>query len=159
MIALLSVALASAEPPPFLQGTPANFGAGLQVGTLSGIALAVRPGGDLYMQSGVSWSLTDDRLSLDADVLWTLTELMIPEAPNLRFPVYFGAGGRVRINQKNPVLPDNAFGARVPIGMAMTPTNVSIDTFIELTPVLLVYPDIDVGMDFTLGVRMYPFSR
>lgn len=159
MIALLSVALASAEPPPFLMGTPANFGAGLQVGTLSGIALAVRPGGDLYMQGGVNWSLTDDRLSVDGDVLWTLTELMIPEAPNLRFPVYFGAGGRVRINQKNPVLPDNAFGARVPIGLAMTPTNVSLDTFIELAPVLLVYPDIDVGMDFTLGVRMYPFSR
>lgn len=159
MIALLSVALASAEPPPFLQGTPANFGAGLQVGSLSGIALALRPGGDLYIQGGVNWSQTDNRLRIDGDALWTLTELMIPEAPNLRFPVYFGAGGRVRINEKDARLPENTFGARFPVGMALTPTNTSIDTFIELAPVLLVYPDIDVGIDFTLGMRMYPFSR
>ncbi|MFT5680673.1 MAG: hypothetical protein ACI8RZ_001579 [Myxococcota bacterium] len=159
MIALLSVALASAEPPPFLQGPPANVGVGLQVGTLSGIALAFRPGGDLYFQSGINWSLTDDRLGVDGDVLWTLTELVIPDAPLLRFPVYFGAGGRVRINQKNAALPDHTLGVRVPIGMALAPTNTSIDTFIELAPVLLVYPDIDVGMDFTLGIRMYPLSR
>ncbi len=159
MIALLSVALASAEPPPFLQGPPANIGLGLQVGTLSGLALAMRPGGDLYFQSGINWSLTNDRVNVDGDVLWTLTELVVPDAPQLRFPVYFGAGGRVRINQRNARLPDNSFGARVPIGMAMTPTNTSIDTFIEVTPVLLIYPDIDVTMDFTLGIRMYPFSR
>lgn len=159
MIALLSVALASAEPPPFLQGTPANFGAGLQVGTLSGVALALRPGGDLYIQGGVNWSLTNDRLGVDGDVLWTLTELMIPEAPNLRFPVYFGAGGRVRINQQDARFPENTFGARLPLGMALTPTNTSIDTFIEVAPVLMVFPDIDVRMDFTLGMRMYPLSR
>ena len=42
------------------------------------------------------WSLTNDRLNVETDVLWTLTELVIPDAPQLRFPVYFGAGGRVR---------------------------------------------------------------
>ena len=157
--ALLSIPLASAEPPPFLQGPPANVGLGLQVGTLSGLALAFRPGGDLYLQGGVNWSLTTDRLNLDGDVMWTLTELVIPDAPHLRFPVYFGAGGRVRLNQKNPALPDNAFGVRVPFGLALTPTETSIDAFIELAPNLLIYPDIDVGTDFTLGVRMYPFSR
>ena len=70
-----------------------------------------------------------------------------------------GAGGRVRLNQKNPALPDNAFGGRVPFGLAVAPTETSIDAFIEIAPSLLVYPDIDVGSDFTLGIRMYPFSR
>lgn len=159
MISLLTISLASAEPPPFLQGTPAGLGVGLQVGTLSGLALALRPGGDLYFQSGVTWSLTNDRLKVDGDVLWTLTELSIPDAPQLRFPVYFGAGGRVRINESNPKLPDNTFGARLPVGLAMKPTSTSIDAFIEIAPTLMVFPDIDVGMDFTLGVRMYPFAR
>ena len=157
--ALLSIPLASAEPPPFLQGPPEGVGLGLQVGTLTGLALAYRPSGDLYFQGGVHWSLTDDRLNLDGDVNWTLTDLVIPDAPHLRFPVYFGAGGRVRLNQKNPTLPDNAFGVRLPIGLAVAPTETSIDAFIELAPNLLIYPDIDVGFDFTLGIRMYPFSR
>jgi hypothetical protein len=43
--------------------------------------------------------------------------------------------------------------------MAVVPTETSIDAFIELAPSLLIYPDIDVGSDFTLGIRMYPFSR
>ena len=159
MIALLTLAQASAEPPPFLQGSPAGLGVGLQVGGLSGLALAMRPGSDLYFQSGITWSLTQDRLKIDGDVLWTLTELIIPDAPQLRFPVYFGAGGRVRINESNPKLPDNTFGGRLPVGMAMTPTSTSLDVFVELAPTLLIYPDIDVGMDFTLGVRMYPFAR
>ena len=159
MIALLSTSLASAAPPPFLQGPPAGLGIGLQVGTLSGLALALRPGGDLYIQGATNWSLTESRLNVEGDVLWTLTELVIPDTPQIRFPVYFGVGGRVHINQKNANWPDNTVGVRLPVGMSVVPNNTSVDTFIELAPVLLFYPDIEVTMDFTLGVRLYPFSR
>lgn len=159
MIGLLSISLASAAPPPFLQGPPAGFGIGAQVGDPSGLALALRPGGEMYIQSGINWSLTEDRLSVSGDVLWTLTELVIPDAPQLRFPVYFGLGGRVRLNQSNQALPDNSFGARMPIGMSMTPVNASIDVFFELTPRLEVYPDIKVGLGGSLGFRVYPLSR
>ena len=159
MIALLSIPLASAALPAFLQGKPSGIGAGLQVGSLTGIAVSARPGGELYFQGAVNWSLTENRLNVDGDVLWTITELVIPDSPRFLFPVYFGAGGRVRMNQKNEALPDNTFGARIPIGMAMTPADTSLDVFFELAPVLEFYPDIRVTMEAALGVRIYPFSR
>ncbi len=149
-------AWAQQGPPDFMVGEAHGFGAGLVVGSPSGVGLAWRPRDANMVQAAVGWSLDDDWLSANVDYLFDLTVIEQDSTPNIVWPVYLGAGGRLRIGDGKGQR--SGIGARVPIGMRMEPTDLKLDVFIELAPFIMLLPETYAGVDFNLGVRMY-FGR
>lgn len=168
---LITLHHALAAPPPALQGPAEGLGIGLVAGSPSGLSLAYRPGGDTYLQFAAGWSLDLDdddnnndvgRFHLNADYLYTITKLTIPEEPSLVFPFYVGLGARFRFRgddqiDDNDDGQDSSLGLRVPIGIGLTPANFSMDVFLELVPNLILFPETDFGFDAGIGARFYFF--
>ncbi len=143
-------AMAQSGPPDFLRGTPAGFGAGLVVGSPSGLSLAWRMPGSTMVQAAVGWSLQENTLSANVDYVFDLTTIQQDSTPDISWPVYMGAGGRVRMG-----VDDAGLGARVPVGIRMEPHDLKLDVYMELAPFVMLVPYTDAGLDFNLGVRFY----
>lgn len=154
---------AHAETPPGLAGPAQGFGVGLVAGDPSGLSIAYRPpSGPTYLQAAAGWSFSDDRLSLNGDWLWTITDLEIPGEPDHLFPVYVGLGGRLRLGTDEQINQDgraNSLGIRVPVGISYMPRPVGIDVYLELAPTLILLPETDVSFALGLGARLYPFRK
>ncbi|MEL6346063.1 MAG: hypothetical protein AAFV53_23340 [Myxococcota bacterium] len=162
LLASLMVSLAQAAPPPALQGPAQGLGIGVVAGDPSGLSLAYRPGQESYFQFAAGWSFTAERFHLNADYIYTITELTIPEDPSLVFPLYVGIGGRFRLRGDDQIDDNNdgrdsSVGLRIPFGIAFAPRNFSMDVFLEPAFSLILFPDTDLGFDISLGVRFYFF--
>lgn len=155
-LALLGLALANpASAANAFNRSPQGFGVGVVLGEPTGLSLAWRPNEAWLIQGHVGWSLSNERLRLNVDYLINLAHLNAAGAPNLDFTPYVGIGGRARIGDDDRHDHDTGIGVRVPVGMAMLPSNVPIDVFLELAPVVLLFPDTDFELDGGLGARFY----
>lgn len=153
---LAGIALSpAAHAASSLNRSPQGFGLGVVLGDPTGLSFAWRPNEAWLVQAHVGWSLTNERLRLSADYLWNFAHLNAPGAPALDFVPYVGVGGRARIGDDDHHDHGTGIGVRVPVGMAMLPSDVPIDVFLELAPVLLLFPDTDFELDGGLGARFY----
>ena len=146
-----SVALAAGTPDA-LQGPPAGLGLGLQAGEPSGLAWAMRTGGDAKLQGAVGWSLPKERIHVSADYVLDLQAFDVPEASS-DLALYVGVGGRVRIDGTGDE--SVGLGVRVPLGMALEPRNTAIDVFLQVAPGIGLWPATDFFVDGALGARVY----
>jgi hypothetical protein len=144
-----AAAQAAPGPPPFLQGDAHGIGAGLVVGTPSGLALAWKPRDRNMVQAELGWGYEAHGLHLNADYAFDLTVIDQDETPGIRWPVYMGIGGVLHAG------PGVALGARVPVGMRMEPAGLKLDIFIELAPMVMLLPSTYTGVHFNLGLRYF----
>jgi len=171
MLATLS-STASAEPGPVgvtrqptgIEGEPDGLGLGLVVGEPSGLAFAFRTGEETNIQGGLGWSFASGRLHLTGDYTRNLLILRPDDTPEVRFPVYAGVGGRVRMGFDDRGRGyyygtyyeyGTSLGVRAPVGIALLPTNQRIDVFVELAPVLIVVPATYTTLDGAVGARIF----
>lgn len=144
------------EPEPFLNGRPVGHGAGVVLGYPTGVSYAYKPeDARTAIQLGIGWAWKTT-LRVHTDLLFDVYTLRDPGAVDWAFPFYIGIGGRAIIGD-DKVDTVASFGARVPLGMAVEPDRYPFDVFIELVPILQVWPSTTVRADAAVGARLYFF--
>lgn len=159
---------AEAQPSPVgqsrqstgIEGEPEGFGMGIVVGEPTGLSFAYRTGEWTNIQAGLGWSFSNSRIHLTGDYTRNLFIARPDDTPDVRFPVYVGVGGRVKLGfdeddgrGKNEA--SNSVGVRFPIGAAILPTTQRLDVFLEIAPVLLLLPTTSFRLDGALGARIF----
>lgn len=76
------------------------------------------------------------------------------DLPEFVFPVWVGVGPRTYFGTTDTVVPFEA-GIRIPVGMAMYHERVPIEGFVELVPVVGVFPSTTFRFDAAVGARFY----
>jgi len=158
LLALAASLPASAGSRPVgLSESPHGVGLGLILGEPTGLALAWRSeGGGSTVDAALAWSVPDDRFHVHADWLLTLATYRDPEAPTFGIPFYVGLGPRIRVNWKSIRESDAALlGIRIPFGVAILPDAFPVDGFVEVVPVLTLYPETSLDLDAALGARVF----
>jgi len=149
---------AVAEPAVTLAGGPEGAGIGLILGEPTGLSLAYKPGGPSSFDGALAWSVPESKFHLHADYVFELVSFRDPAAPVVEFPVYLGIGPRLHLGG-NSSYASSIIGIRVPVGLGVEATEVPVEGFFELVPVLGLYPSTRMDFDAALGVRVYLDSR
>lgn len=141
-----------------------TFGLGLELGNIEGITGKVFLGDGspnaIDFGLGYLYGWNNHGLNLYADYLWH--PFVIASIPQFDLPFYVGVGGRFwnfDADKNNGI---DAFGVRVPLGIAMDFNNVPFDIFFQVVPTLDFfhnYPDRDLRLDIdvSIGARFYFF--
>ncbi len=150
-----------AEPVFSLAGEARGFGAGIILGEPTGISVAYRPSGPSTFDGAIAWSVPEEKLHLHADYTLAIVSFRDPAAPMVEFPVYVGAGPRLHLGsgQQFDTGKSSMVAVRLPVGMGVQGTNVPVEGFLELVPVLGLYPSTRFDLDAALGVRVYLGTR
>jgi hypothetical protein len=104
--------------------------------------------------------IPEDRTRINIDYQWH-------HHTDPSFAFHFGIGGTFGLgNSDYVVFHDNSgyfnthrelgFGVRVPLGITIFPARTPLDIFFEVAPVLAVAPEIGIGLDAGVGMRIYP---
>ncbi len=149
---------ASAEPPITLAEGPTGAGVGIILGEPTGFSASWRRDGPSTFDGAVAWSVPESRLHLHADYLHELISFRDPAAPVVEFPVYVGIGPRLHLGD-GPSTASSIIGIRVPVGLGVEASDVPVEGFFELVPVVGLYPSTRMDFDAALGVRVYLSSR
>lgn len=155
---LLAARPARAEPPVTLSDDATGFGLGLIVGEPTGVSASFRREGPSTFDAAVAWSVPEERFHMHADYLYQVVSFRDPAAPTVEFPVFVGVGPRLRLGGGNRTA-SSIIALRVPVGLNIVPTDFPVEGFIELVPVLGLYPATMMDFDAALGVRVYLDSR
>ena len=145
--------------PPSLQKPPSGFGLGFHLGVPSGFAFSHKQKRSLQ-QATIGWNLGKSSLRVTADQVWTFYQHE-PE-PKLHFPVSFGIGGFVYLNEENKdaLIGDtyrDIYGLRFPLVLAVNHDEVAIDGYFELVPRFSIVPSTEMDLIGGVGCRAYFF--
>lgn len=133
---------------------PSELGLGLILGSPTGLSLGYRPSGQSHIvNAGFAWNIPQQRVHAHVDYLRTVYVLDDPNAPSLSFPLNVGVGARFHSwdSERNRA----TLGVRIPLQMTMVPKHQPFDVFLELVPVLLLYPETKLRLDGALGARYF----
>ncbi|MDD2852161.1 MAG: hypothetical protein PHY09_09735 [Desulfuromonadaceae bacterium] len=159
-IRIFSVALLSV----FILGTNVKaedgFGLGVILGEPTGISVKKWLGADRAVDAAAAWSFTEnDSFQFHADYLFHNFGLLRSADLGGRIPVYFGFGGRLKLqshdhgNGRNDH--DALLGVRIPVGISYMFSKAPVDLFVELVPILDLAPSTDLGLNGAIGARFY----
>ena len=128
-----------------------KFGAGATFGEPIGADVKYWFNEKMAIDGAMGYSFHEDTvLYLHSDILWHAFHLFPVSKGQL--PLYFGAGGLVRIrNDDNP----NEFGIRAPIGISYMFENAPVDIFMEVAPTLDIAPGVRGEVTGGIGVRYW----
>ena len=127
-----------------------GFGLGIILGEPTGISAKHWLSHSKAIDVALAWSLEGrDSFTLHADYLNHNFSLIKVEKG--RLPFYYGIGGRIKFNDGD----DSALGVRVPLGLAYFFENITLDLFVEIVPILQLFPDTDFKLNGVLGVRYF----
>jgi hypothetical protein len=144
------------EAEPLLNGRAVGHGAGVVLGYPTGLSYAYKPDQSrTAIQLGIGWAWKTT-LRVHTDLLFDVYTLRDPGLLDWAFPFYVGIGGRVILGD-DKVDTIASVGARVPLGMAVEPDKYPFDVFVELVPILQVWPETTVRADVAVGGRVYFF--
>ncbi len=144
----------AAEPAVTLASGPRGAGLGIILGEPTGLSLAWRRDGPGGFDGAVAWSVPESKVHLHADYLHELVSFRDPAAPVVEFPVSVGIGPRLRLGSGTSSKA-SVIGLRVPVCLGVRATEVPVEGFFELVPVLGLYPSTRMDFDAALGVRVY----
>jgi hypothetical protein len=138
---------------------PQGFGAGFQVSSLTGpigLGFSYLHGPDVE-QVGIS-QFFESKLRLSLDHLHQV--YAFTDGDLLAFPVYCGLGIWTLQNQRDEHAfsnqpPLDHWGIRFPIAMSMHHGLSSMDVFAEVSPNLQIRPYPKIGLDGSVGFRIY----
>jgi hypothetical protein len=133
-------------------------GLGLILGEPTGISAAWRGSGASTYDLAVAWSVPESSIHLHADYLREVFSFQDPASPVVDFPIYLGAGPRLRLGDDFHDGHASILGVRFPVGIGVRGGEVPVEGFLEAVPVLVLLSDVRVTFDAALGVRVF-FSR
>ena len=140
-----------AELPPLMQNLPTmsegvyGVGVGVGVGHTAGFNFALRTEQLHTFSSLTGWELSENRAHIHGDYQIPFAEVS-PADTVLAVTLYAGVGVTMDIDQTL------SFGARLPIAGAIS-FDKPAEVFLELVPLVGVLPDVDMGLQSTLGLR------
>jgi hypothetical protein len=140
------------------QGTR-GVGVGVILGEPTGLSGAWRGRGASAFDGAVAWSFPGSSLQFHADYLHELLTFQDPASPVVDFPVYIGAGMRVRVGEDFHDGHADILGLRAPVVLGVRGGRVPVEGFLEVAPVLVMYSGLHVTADAALGVRLYLSRR
>ena len=167
---LASVSTADAGPTGFggsSWATNKKFGIGLELGAPTGIngKLFITPSNaiDFGLGEMYHYYYGGDGLHLYADYLWH--PLALTSTPAFSMPFYVGVGARLWQFEYScagrTCTGAEAIGVRVPLGITFNFNNVPLDIFVQAVPTLDFFRDythdIFLDIDFSVGIRFWPF--
>lgn len=143
---VLFAGVTHADPQP---GQPGDFGLGAIIGEPTGLTAKYWYSPRVAIDGGVAWHFGgEDRIQIHADHLWHIP-LSALQVPNGSMPLYVGGGLRV-------IAGDNSeAGFRIPLGTSFLFSQVPVELFGEIVPVVEFAPDTEAELDFGIGVRYY----
>ena len=143
----LSLAWLLAPGPP-ARGQDRGTGIGLILGEPTGVSLKTWTGRRTAIDAAAAWSFErDGSMHLHMDYL--IHDFNLLRTRSGRLPVYYGIGGRLRLEDKTRV------GVRIPIGLCYIFENAPFDIFIELGPILDLAPATEFTVSGFIGFRYY----
>lgn len=91
-------------------------------------------------------------ITFNADYLW---QFEIVEGAKAKLDWHIGAGGRLWLANSD-INQDLAIGGRMPVGVDLTFHRPDfIEVYLEVAPVMYVFPDFGIGPEGNIGVRFY----
>ncbi len=128
-----------------------GFGLGIMAGEPTGLSFKYWIAPASAIDAGMAWSFSNHpSFHLHADYLWHKFDL-IPVGKG-ELPLFFGAGNRLKIHQDE----DNSeFGIRFPVGLAYIFADGQFDTFMEIVPVMDLFPATEFDLNAAIGIRIY----
>jgi hypothetical protein len=124
------------------------LGVGAVFGEPTGISAKQYLSGDIALDLTVYWSfVANDTLYVHLDYLHHTDSVFDLQAEGLTF--YAGLGGMIQLSA------DPAFGARIPFGISYFFSDIPLETFFEIGPMLYLYPEIAPSGTAGLGLRYY----
>ncbi len=138
-----------------------GFGLGLILGEPSGLSLKNWFTVDQAVQAHLSFDFSDEAFALLVDYLYHFDIARLGTS-GVELPVYVGIGGKVLVDadDKDDHHADNddgsvGLGVRIPLGLAILPTKLPLEFFLEVGLGLRVIPATHADIDGGLGVRYY----
>ncbi len=109
------------------------------------------------IQGVVGWSFGQKRMHVGADYLYTATEIEADDRMGLRYPVYVGAGLRVRMLGEDTTAGKERgnVGLRFPFGVSVEPDHLPLEVYFEMAPVWVMIPVSHGGFDGGIGLRVF----
>ncbi|MEY3212458.1 MAG: hypothetical protein RIT28_2939 [Pseudomonadota bacterium] len=145
----------STPSPIHLAERPEGLGVGVLLGAPTGLSVAYRFDDPRHaVAGGLAWSVSSRDVQLHLDYQLVLTRYESVEVDTVDFPLYVGVGARFRAGD-SPYKNDPNFGLRVPVGVAVHPKSLPIEGFVEVAPIVGLFPDTTVYVDAGFGVRVY----
>lgn len=158
--ALLSLALVIFVAISPMAQAGESLGLGIILGEPTGISFKNWIGGDKAIDGGIAWSFSGhESIHFHLDYLIHKDgHIRIDEAQG-SFPFYYGFGGRLKLREDNDGDinngKDSLLGIRIPLGLSYRISEMPMDFFIEIVPVLDVVPDTDFDLNAAIGARYY----
>ncbi len=120
---------------------------GVVLGEPSGLSFKSWTDWNTAFDIGLAWSFKrEGYLNIHADYLFHNFGFF--EIDNDRMPLYFGFGGRVRLEN------DTRIGARFVIGAEYYHEEFPVGFFFELAPIFDIIPETEFDMNAGIGVRI-----
>jgi hypothetical protein len=125
-----------------------GIGLGIILGEPTGITAKHWLDRTTAIDAAVAWSFVDGgAFHIHADYLLHNFNLISVESGKL--PFYYGIGGRIK------TLSDVNLGVRVPLGLSYIFTDVPVDIFLEIVPLLDLIPKTNFRLNAAIGSRYY----
>lgn len=145
--------LATAAHADSFARDPEGVGFGVILGEPTGLSLAWRPEGRLWVDGGLAWSFPSFA-QLHVDACFDIGDFRTADLPDMHFPVWIGAGPRFRVGSGSGYDAFN-MGIRIPIGMGFWHDDIPIEGFLELAPGVGVVPGTEFIFDAGVGARFF----
>jgi hypothetical protein len=141
-------------------GAEDGFGIGIIAGEPTGISFKKWLSHDTAIDAAAAWSFSENTsFQFHADYLIHNFGVLKSAVPEGRLPVYFGIGGRIKLqnhgNDHNRNDHDALLGVRIPFGISYLFAKAPVDVFAEIVPVLDVVPDTKLDLNGGIGARFY----
>jgi len=144
-----------------LAGDGGEFGAGIIIGEPTGLSFKYWLDGDNKnaVDGAIAWSLDNNKFfQIHADYLFHNYRMFKIKKGKLGF--YFGGGARIKIRNDNNDIndkdkDDTRLGLRIPFGLDYVFSNVPIDIFLEIVPVMDLIPSTDFNLNASIGTRYF----
>jgi hypothetical protein len=148
LVVLVAVFAASPAAGDEIPGIDAgDWEAGIILGEPTGFSMKFWTTWNTGLDIGLAWSFGDNgHVHLHADYLFHNFNVFEIDEGDL--PVYFGIGGRVRLEDD-----DSRVGLRIPIGMEYILADTPLSFFFELVPIVDFAPETEGSFNGGLGVR------
>ena len=135
--------------------SPIQLAEGVLLGAPTGLSVAYRFDDPRHaVAGGLAWSVSSRDVQVHLDYQLVLQRYESEEVDTVDFPLYVGVGARFRAGD-SPYKNDPNFGLRVPFGVAVHPKSLPIEGFVEVAPIVGLFPDTTVYVDAGFGVRVY----
>ena len=125
-----------------------GFGFGIILGEPTGISAKHWIDRNTAVDGAIAWSYVDGgAFHIHGDYLLHNFSLISVEKGKL--PFYYGIGARIK------TLDDVTLGVRVPLGLSYIFSDVPVDLFVELAPLLDLIPKTNFRINAAVGGRFY----